>query len=195
MEQILKNNFKKELIVCGVRPDLGAKALICSKAKRCLELGKRVLFYSFELPEEITLRRINVDDDSNLLIKDKVLNNLSDMETTIELFKPDIVFIDYFGLMRKETKPEDIHVLNAYAKNFNIPIIVLSYMGYKFEHKDFTNIDEEEVKKTSPSLTPIIDVADRFIVFSDNGNKQYLLKELKNSFGETSEFDIRDLLN
>ena len=77
MEQILTNNFKRELIVYGVRPDLGAKALICKKAKKCIELGKRVLFYSFELPEEITLHRINVDDDSNLLIKDKVLINLS----------------------------------------------------------------------------------------------------------------------
>ena len=197
MKNILANDFNKELIVYGFRPDMGAKAVICKTAKDCLALGKRVLFYSFDLSEEIIIGRINAEDTTNLLVKDKLLKELSDMETTIELFKPDIVFIDYFGLMRKETKSEDIHVLNAYAKKFNIPIIVLSYMGYKFEHKDFTNIDEEEVKKISPALTPIIDVADRFIVFyiKSKENKEYMLKELKNTFGENREFDIRDILN
>ena len=116
MKDILKNDFKKELITYGIRPDLGAKAVICKTAKDCLALGKRVLFYSFELPEEITLHRINVDDDTNLLIKDKPLTNLSDMKDTIESFKPDIVFIDYFQLMTRDTKCEDIHVLNTYAK-------------------------------------------------------------------------------
>ena len=196
MEQILTNNFKRELIVYGVRPDLGAKALICNKAKKCIELGKRVLFYSFELPEEITLHRINVDDDSNLLIKDKVLINLSDMKDTIESFKPDLVFIDYFQLMTRDSQSEDIHVLNAYAKQYDIPIIVLSQISsVKFKPVDFNNTDLEEVKEISPALAPIIDASDRFIVFYDNGNKEYLLKELKNSFGETNEFDIRDLLN
>ena len=196
MEQILTNNFKRELIVYGVRPDLGAKALICNKAKKCIELGKRVLFYSFELPEEITLHRINVDDDSNLLIKDKVLINLSDMKDTIESFKPDIVFIDYFQLMTRDSKSEDIHVLNSYTKQYNIPIVVLSQISsVKFKSVDFNDADLEEVKEISPALAPIIDASDRFIIFYDNGNKEYLLKELKNSFGETKTFDIRDLLN
>lgn len=197
MDKIISNNFNKELLVLGARPDMGAKAVICKTAKDCLALGKKVLFYSFELPEEIIIGRINAEDTTNLLVKDKLLKELSDMETTIELFKPDIVFIDYFGLMRKETKPEDIHVLNVYAKKFNIPIIVISHMGYKFEHKDFTNIDEEEVKKTSPALATIFDVSDRFIVFyiKSKENKEYMLKELKNTFGETREFDIRELLN
>ena len=196
MEQILTNNFKRELIVYGVRPDLGAKALICNKAKKCIELGKRVLFYSFELPEEITLHRINVDDDSNLLIKDKVLINLSDMKDTIESFKPDIVFIDYFQLMTRDSKSEDIHVLNSYTKQYNIPIVVLSQISsVKFKSVDFNDADLEEVKEISPALAPIINASDRFIIFYDNGNKEYLLKELKNSFGETKTFDIRDLLN
>ena len=180
MEQILTNNFKRELIVYGVRPDLGAKALICNKAKKCIELGKRVLFYSFELPEEITLHRINVDDDSNLLIKDKVLINLSDMKDTIESFKPDIVFIDYFQLMTRDSKSEDIHVLNAYAKQYDIPIIVLSQISsVKFKPVDFNNTNLEEVKEISPALAPIIDASDRFIVFYDNGNKKYLRKNLR----------------
>lgn len=198
MKDILANDFKKELIVYGVRPDMGAKAVICKTAKDCLALGKKVLFYSFELPEGITVKRINADDNTNLLVKDKLLKELSEMKNTIESFKPDIVFIDYFQLMQRETKPEDIHVLNSYAKQFNIPIIVLSQMGMiKFEDVDFTNVDETEVKRISPSLTPIIDVADRFIVFyiKSKENKEYMLKELKNTFGETREFDIKDILN
>lgn len=197
MKDILANDFNKELIIYGVRPDMGAKAVICKTAKDCLALGKKVLFYSFELPEEKIVKRINADDNTNLLVKDKLLKELSEMKNTIESFKPDIVFIDYFQLMQRETKPEDIHVLNAYAKKFDIPIIALTYMGYKFENVDFTNSDIEEVKKLSPALTLMIDVADRFIVFyiKSKENKEYKLKELKNTFGEIREFDIREILN
>ena len=115
---------------------------------------------------------------------------------TIESFKPDIVFIDYFQLMTKDTKSEDIHVLNSYTKQYNIPIVVLSQISsVKFKSVDFNDTDLEEVKEICPALEPIIDASDRFIIFYDNGNKEYLLKELKNSFGETKTFDIRDLLN
>lgn len=196
MKDILSNNFNKELIVYGVRPDMGAKAVICKTAKDYLALGKKVLFYSFELPEDITVKRINANDNTNLLVKDKPLKELSDMKDTIESFKPDIVFIDYFQLMTKDTMSEDIHVLNSYAKQYDIPFIVLSQIGMnKYQDVDFTNVDLEVFEQISPELKPIIEVSDRFIVFYDNGNKQYLLKELKNSFGETSEFDIRELLN
>ena len=93
MQDILFNNFKKELIVYGVRPDIGAKALICKTAKDCLALGKKVLFYSFELPEEITLKRINADDETNLLVKSGPLKELSEiisLETGIPLTKPGL---------------------------------------------------------------------------------------------------------
>ena len=180
---VSKGNYKKDAI--NIYKSFGELKFEC-KIKNNV----------FELPEEITLHRINVDDDSNLLIKDKVLINLSDMKDTIESFKPDIVFIDYFQLMTRDSKSEDIHVLNAYAKQYDIPIIVLSQISsVKFKPVDFNNTDLEEVKEIRPALAPIIDASDRFIVFYDNGNKEYLLKELKNSFGETNEFDIRDLLN
>ncbi len=196
MQDILFNNFKKELIVYGVRPDIGAKALICKTAKDCLALGKKVLFYSFELPEEITLKRINADDETNLLVKSGPLKELSEMNDTIQSFKPDIVFIDYFQLMTKDTKGEDIHVLNVYAKQYDIPFIVLSQISsVKFKPVEFAEVDLEEVKQISPALAPIIDASDRFVVFYDNGNKEYLLRELKNSFGEMKTFDIRELLN
>lgn len=80
IQDILFNNFKKELIVYGVQPDIGTKALICKTAKDCLALGKKVLFYSFELPEEITLKRINADDETNLLVKSGPLKELSEMK-------------------------------------------------------------------------------------------------------------------
>ena len=196
MKDILVNNFKKELIVYGVRPDLGAKALICNKAKKCIELGKRVLFYSFELPEQITLQRINANDDSNLLIKDKPLNNLSEIKDTIESFKPDIIFIDYFQLMTRDVKIEDIHMLNAYAKQYDIPIIVLSQIGMiKFKNVEFTNLNLEKFIQICPILKPITDISDRFIVFYKKAEKEYMLKEIKNIYGETQEFDIRELLN
>lgn len=196
MKDILTNNFKKEFIVYGVRPNLGERLLICKKAKECLEMGKKVLFYSFELPEELILKRINANDNANLIIKDKPLKDIVEMKETIESFKPDIVFVDYFQLLTKDTKSDDINVLEIYAKEYDIPFIVISQISSeRFKNVDFKNIDLKEVKEISPSLAPIIDASDRFILFYDNGNKEYLLKEIKNSFGETKTFDIRELIN
>lgn len=196
MKDILANDFKKELIVYAVRPDLGHVTLNCSTIRKCIELGKRVLFYSLEQPEDIMLKRIGLTDTSNLLIKDKPLTNIEEISNTIDSFKPDIVIIDYFMLLTCDTKPEDIYVLNYIAKQYDIPFIVISHLSEVTNKEvDFTTITLDEFKETNPESIPLIDNSDRFILFYQRGPKEFMLRELKNIYGETKEVDIRELLN
>ena len=195
MKNILQNDFKKELIVYGVRPDLGHVALNCSTIKKCIELGKRVLFYSLELPEDLMLKRIGLSDTSNLLIKDKLVENLEDINHTIDSFKPDIVVIDYFQLLTKDTKSEDIYVLNRIAKEHDIPFIVVSHLSEVINRElDFNNITLDEFKEVNSKSTPLVEEADRFILFYQKAPKEFMLKELTNIYGEMKEIDIRELL-
>ena len=121
MKNILRNDFNKEMIVYAIaEPDTGHVALNCSTIRKCMELGKKVLFYSLDQPEDKMTKRIGLNDNTNLLIKDKLVNNLEEINNTIDSFKPDLVIIDYFMLLTRDTKVEDIFVLNRIAKEHNI---------------------------------------------------------------------------
>lgn len=196
MKNILENNFNKELIVYAVRPDLGHMELNCRTIKKCIELEKRVLFYSLEQSEDTILKRIGLNDTKNLLIKDKLVENIEDIELTINSFKPDIVIIDYFMLLTRDIKQEDICILNRIANKYDIPFVVVYHISeISNKEVDFTTITLDEFKKINLKSIPIIEESDRFIVFYQKGTKEYILKELKNIYNETKEVDIRKLLN
>lgn len=198
MKNILNNNYNKELIIYALtEPDIGHVALNGSIIKKCIEQGKKVLFYSLEQPKDIMLKRIGLNDNPNLLIIDKLLTNIEDMNNTIDGFKPDLVIIDYFFLLTHDTKIEDIYVINRIAKEHNIPFIVVLHLGCSItKNLDSKNATIEKLKEVDPKLLPIIETSDRFLLFyiKSKENKEYMLKELKNIYGEAKEYDIRELL-
>ena len=204
MKNVIKNYFNKELIVYAIaEPDTGHVALNCSTIRKCVELGKKVLFYSLDQPEDRMTKRIGLNDNTNLLIKDKLVNNLEEINNTIDIFKPDLVIIDYFMLLTRDTKVEDIFVLNRIAKEHNIPFIVVTHLS-STDNKglDFSNVTYEEFKEANFKSTPLIEEADRLMLFYKKSETEYMVRVLKNNFTETpqwfsrpSVFDIRDLLN
>ena len=204
MKNILRNDFNKEMIVYAIaEPDTGHVALNCSTIRKCVELGKKVLFYSLDQPEDRMTKRIGLNDNTNLLIKDKLVNNLEEINNTIDSFKPDLVIIDYFMLLTRDTKVEDIFVLNRIAKEHNIPFIVVTHLS-STDNKglDFSNVTYEEFKEANFKSTPLIEEADRLMLFYKKSETEYMVRELKNNFTETPQwfsrplvFDIRDLLN
>ena len=65
-----------------------------------------------------------------------------------------------------------------------------------------SDITYEEFKEANFKSTPLIEEADRLMLFYKKSEKEYMVRELKNNFTETpqwfsrpSVFDIRDLLN
>lgn len=198
MKNILNNNYNKELIIYALtEPDIGYVALNCSTIRNNIEQGKKVLLYSLEQPKDIMLKRIGLNDNPNLLIIDKLLTNIEDMNNTIDGFKPDLVIIDYFFLLTRDTKIEDIYVINRITKEHNIPLIVVLHLSCSVtKNLDSENTTIEKLKEIDPKIIPIIETSDRFLLFyiKSKENKEYMIKELKNNYGATKEYDIRELL-
>lgn len=198
MNKILDNDFEQELIVYAITAtDTGHVALNCSTIRKCIDLGKRVLFYSLEQPEDLMLKRIGLTDASNLLIKDKLLDgNIENIASTIDSFKPDIVIIDYPILSNRYIKLDDVIIFNRMVLRYKIPFIVAIPIAATADRGlDFTTITLDEFKEVNSNSTPLIEEADRFILFYQKGPKEYMLRELTNTFREPKEFDIRELLN
>ena len=183
------------IIYAIAEPDTGHVALNCSLIRKSIELGKRVLFYSLEQPEEMVLKRLKLTDTTNLLIKDKLLTNLEEISNTINSFKADIVIIDYFWLLTRETKAEDILVLQRISREYDIPFIIvvnLSYVGNS--NIDFSTITLDEFKKNHSKILPIIQVSDRFMLFYQNSQKEYVIRDLIDAAAEAKEINIKELL-
>ena len=196
IKEILTNNFKHEMIIYAIaEPDTGHVALNCSLIRKSIELGKRVLFYSLEQPEEMVLKRLKLTDTTNLLIKDKLLTNLEEISNTINSFKADIVIIDYFWLLTRETKAEDIFVLQRISREYDIPFIIvvnLSYVGNS--NIDLSTITLDEFKKNHSKILLIIQVSDRFMLFYRNSQKEYVIRDLIDAAAEAKEINIKELL-
>lgn len=195
IKKILTNNFKHEMIIYAIaEPDTGHVALNCSLIRKSIELGKKVLFYSLEQPEEMMLKRLKLTDTTNLLIKDKLLNKLEEISNTINSFKADIVIIDYFWLLTRETKAEDILILQRISRKYDIPFIIvvnLSYVGNN--NIDLSTITLDEFKKNHSKILPIIQVSDRFMLFYQNSQKEYVIRDLIDA-AEPKEINIKELL-
>lgn len=198
LNNILVNDFKGELIIYAIaEPNTGHIALNCSTIRKCIQVGKKVLFYSLDLPKSSMLKRIALEDTSKLLIEDRPLNNLEEISFTIDNFKPDLVIIDYFMLLTHDTKVEDILVLHRILRQHDIPFIVVMNLSSKNNRDvEFSTITLEEFKRRNSAILPIIQLSDRFIVFYQKSEKEYMAREMLNDFtGKPKEFDIRDLLN
>lgn len=191
-------DIKQELVIYAITaPDTGHVALNCSTIRRYINLGKRVLFYSLEQSKDIMLKRIGLTNTSNLLIKDKLLDgNIENIASTIDSFKPDIVIIDYPILSNHYIKLDDVIIFNRMVLRYKIPFIVaIPITATANKGIDFTTITLDEFKEVNSNSTPLIEEADRFILFYQKGPKEYMLRELTNTFREPKEFDIRELLN
>lgn len=183
------------IIYAIAEPDTGHVALNCSLIRKSIELGKKVLFYSLEQPEEMVLKRLKLTDTTSLLIKDKLLTNLEEISNTINSFKADIVIIDYFWLLTRETKVEDILVLQRISREYDIPFIIvvnLSYVGNS--NIDLSTITLDEFKKNHSKILPIIQVSDRLMLFYRNSQKEYVIRDLIDAAAEAKEINIKELL-
>ena len=195
IKKILTNNFKHEMIIYAIaEPDTGHVALNCSLIRKSIELGKKVLFYSLEQPEEMMLKRLKLTDTTNLLIKDKLLTNLEEISNTINSFKADIVIIDYFWLLTRETKAEDILVLQRISREYDIPFIIVVNLSYAGNNNiDFSTITLKEFKKNHSKILPIIQGSDRFMLFYQNSQKKYVIRDLMDD-AEPKVISIKELL-
>lgn len=193
MNEILNNNFKQELIVIASRPGVGKTALITKFTKDCTEHGKKVLFISIDEPKGNIIRRIRTEVLENLIVEDTVIKDLSVIEEYLNKHTPDVVVIDYLQLL--PDGDETIATLKKLSNNKNIPIIVASQLSRKCDDLDLSTISLDEIVSTASSYKAIAMKADVFTILYHKSDKEYMVRELKNSYQEVKETDIRDILN
>lgn len=194
MSKILNNDFNNELITIAIRPDLGHHALISKCIRDDISLNKKVLYFSLELNKDLMTKRIGIENNDNLLVVDNPIKNLNDMVDIINEFSPNLIVVDYLHLL--PDTDEAIKLLKNVSIEKNIPIIVFSYISASL-NKDlnFITLSLEEFITHNSKLELVIEESDKFIVLYHKKDKEYMYKELKNIYGETKTFDIRDLLN
>lgn len=194
MSKILDNNFNNELITIAIRPDLGYHALISKCIRDDISLNKKVLYFSLELNKDLMTKRIGIENNDNLLVVDNPIKNLNDMVDIINEFSPNLIVVDYLHLL--PDTDEAIKLLKNMSIEKNIPIIVFSYISDSLNKDlDFTTLSLEEFITHNSKLEIVIEESNKFIVLYHKKDKEYMYKELKNIYGETKTFDIRDLLN
>lgn len=194
MSKILNNDFNNELITIAIRPDLGHHALISKCVRDDISLDKKVLYFSLELNKDLMTKRIDIEDNENLLVVDKTIKDLNAMVDIINEFNPNLIVVDYLHLL--PDTDEAIKLLKNVSIEKNIPIIVFSYISDSLNKDlDFTTLSLEEFITHNSKLELVIEESDKFIVLYHKKDKEYMYKELKNIYGETKEIDIRELLN
>lgn len=161
-----------DLIYMAGRPGMGKTAVAIVLAREAAKAGKKVLFFSLEMsdvsiinravlgetsinPEDWKLGRVSdaqileVDEkrsdnyDTELYVIDKSSITASEIMTICRKEKPDIIFVDYVGLMKPERNlgnrnlelGEISHRLKEIAKEFKIPVVALAQLNRSLEQR------------------------------------------------------------
>jgi thymidine kinase len=191
MNEILVNNYEKELMVLASGHGLGMTAVILNSIKKYIKNNKKVLLFSLETSEDEILKRMRIDANDNLVIKDKPNVDIEYILKNIDEIKPDIVIIDYLQLLN-ETKDVIFDVLKRTIETYNIPIIITSQLSINNDSLDLGSIDINEFISHNPNFQTIINECDTFAIIYRKAEKEHIIKYLK---GNKEDIDIREILN
>lgn len=200
---------KGQYIIIAGRPSVGKSALLQYIALKNAEKGKKVLFVSVEMSEEMIVSRIlktykpeTIPATFNILIAGDTQTIEAEIREKARDF--DLVLIDYIQLLRPRTKTKDMYEritfvseeLKKIATKFNLPLVCASQFSRKAEKQQPTLADLKE----SGALEQDADVV--ISLWKDDEDEDLLLDEnlvpirvdlLKNRNGRTfSNSDNKD---
>lgn len=208
------------LYIIGARPGMGKSSLALQMACNAAKNDNRILFVSLEMTNkqlvtrllsaqtgirhtalrdcncsEMELKEIDLSVDKlkdlPLYLVDQAALTINDITLAVEYNKPDILFIDYLGLIqpaRHEDRRIEVdkisYALKSIAKYFNIPVVCLSQL-----RRGAIGSDDSKC----PSLSDLRDsgaieqAADAVILIHRNrmDTKETELHIAKNRHGET----------
>lgn len=164
MDHMLGRFRNGNLYIVGARPGIGKSSLAMQMAFYAAVNNHKALFVSLEMTSSQIVTRLfssqtgikhsilrdgkyneneinkivaMADEVKNfpLYIADQTGMTVKDIASTIEQIEPDILFVDYMGLIQP-IKPEDRRIevdkiaygLKGMAKHFNIPVVCLSQL-------------------------------------------------------------------
>ena len=145
------------VIVIAARPGIGKTNTACKIAAQYAKTGKKVLYYSGEMPCEMIAYRLydiygcNESELNNIECIDTVLD-VSQIGCAVETVNPDLIIIDqisllnpprdFFGDMANSlAAAENIKAVVSLQRKLKIPVIVLSQINRKSDDKKGLDLD------------------------------------------------------
>lgn len=145
------------VIVIAARPGIGKTNTACKIAAQYAKIGKKVLYYSGEMPCEMIAYRLydiygcDGSELSNIECIDTVLD-VSQISCAAETVKPDLIIIDQISLLNPPREfygdmantmaaTENIKALVALQRKLKIPVAVLSQINRKSDDKKGLDLD------------------------------------------------------
>jgi replicative DNA helicase len=158
-----------DLVVLAARPGMGKSAIMLQMCRNFAKNGVNPMIFSLEMTAEKLTNRILIAESQvdsfrfrtgtltpdeeqklnkvipvvenlNITFDDKPGQTLFEIESKVLKMKPDIVFIDYMGLMKlpdSDSRNNELGAvsrgLKGLAKKMNIPIIALHQLSRKVE--------------------------------------------------------------
>ena len=145
------------VIVIAARPGIGKTNTACKIAAQYAKTGKKVLYYSGEMPCEMIAYRLH-----DIYGCDNVeLNNVACIDTVVdvsqiscaaETVNPDLIIIDQISLLNPPREfygdmantmaaTENIKALVALQRKLKVPVVVLSQINRKSDDKKGLDLD------------------------------------------------------
>lgn len=145
------------VIVIAARPGIGKTNTACKIAAQYAKTGKKVLYYSGEMPCEMIAYRLH-----DIYGCDNIeLNNVACIDTVVDVSQiscaaetvgPDLIIIDQISLLNPPREfcgdmantmaaTENIKALVALQRKLKIPVVVLSQINRKSDDKKGLDLD------------------------------------------------------
>lgn len=141
----VQNSFQKgKLTTIHGRPASGKTTMAVSLALALAKDNHRPVYFSMEMSKELLTEKIvtqaanelDLETLGNIFVNDTPMIKVSDIRDELQSNNADFIIIDYLQLMwkggSKSTKEETQDIKNelkSIAKEFDIPVVVLSQMS------------------------------------------------------------------
>lgn len=146
LDNATKGIEPSQYIIVAGRPSIGKSAMLQYIALKNAEKGKKVLFVSAEMSEEMIIKRIlntyqpeTIPSTFNILITGDISTIESEISKKAKDF--DLILVDYLQLLKPKIKTRDLYErvtnvsseIKLMATKFNLPFICASQFSRKAE--------------------------------------------------------------
>lgn len=185
LDKSTKGIGKGQYIIVAGRPSVGKSAFLQYVGLRNAERGKKVLFVSAEMSEEMVIGRIlstyqpeGIPTNFNILIASDTGTIEAEIQKKARDF--DLILVDYIQLLKAKTKSKDLYErvtnisgeLKTMATKFNLPFMCASQFSRKAEGNQPNLSDLKE----SGALEQDADVV--VSLWKNKGDDSLILNEL-----------------